>query len=130
MKTFLRYLITAAIGMAIVFLIVLAKGVFSQTDMQEIMKIWCDAFFVAGAVLLCAGGIVLASNGGAFYMLGYAVSLIFSIVRSSKIERKYKTYYDYSEAKKENRHSFAFILLVGLLFVAIAGIFLWQYYTV
>ena len=130
MKTFLRYLITSVIGLAIVLVIVLAKNVFSQTDAKTVLQIWCDASFVAGVVLICTGSIVLASNGGVFYMLGYSISVLFATIFSSKVRRKYKTFYDYSEAKKENKHSFAYILIVGFVLAAIAGILLWRYYAV
>ena len=70
MKTFLRYLITSVIGLAIVLVIVLAKNVFSQTAAQTVLQIWCDAFFVAGVVLLCIGSIVLASHGGGVLIVG------------------------------------------------------------
>ena len=129
MKTFLRYLITTVVGLLIVLAIVLAKNVFAA-ELKDAMQIWCDAFFVAGVVLVCIGCIVLASNGGVFYMLGYAVSLFFSTLLSSKVTRKYKTYYDYREAKQEKKKSFVYILVVGLVLIAVAAIFLWQHYTV
>lgn len=129
MKGFLRYLITALVGLSIVCVIVLSKKMFSQTSVKTIMQIWSDAFFAAGVFLVCGGLIVFASNGGVFDMMGYSITLLFSIFRSSKVERKYKTYYDYRESRREKKRGYGYILIVGAVFVAIAAVFLWLYYA-
>ena len=92
MKTVYRYLITAGVGLLIVLLVVLMKNGFEEQDVEIAMQIWCDAFFVSGVFLTCGGLIVVASNGGVFDMLGYAVSLLWFTFKSSKVARKYKTF--------------------------------------
>ena len=130
MKTVYRYLITTGVGMLIVFLIVLMKNGFTETDVEIAMQIWCDAFFVSGVFLTCGGLIVVASNGGVFDMLGYAVSLLWYTFKSSKVERKYKTFYDYREARKDRKRSVSYVLIVGLAMLAISVVFLILYDTV
>lgn len=130
MKTAYRYLITTGVGMLIVLLIVLMKNGFTETDVEIAMQIWCDAFFVSGVFLTCGGLIVVASNGGVFDMLGYAVSLLWYTFKSSKVERKYKTFYDYREARKDRKRSVSYVLIVGLAMLAISVVFLILYDTV
>ena len=130
MKTVYRYLITTGVGMLIVLLIVLMKNGFTETDVEIAMQIWCDAFFVSGVFLTCGGLIVVTSNGGVFDMLGYAVSLLWYTFKSSKVERKYKTFYDYREARKDRKRSVSYVLIVGLAMLAISVVFLILYDTV
>ena len=130
MKTVYRYLITTGVGMLIVLLIVLMKNGFTETDVEIAMQIWCDAFFVSGVFLTCGGLIVVACNGGVFDMLGYAVSLLWYTFKSSKVERKYKTFYDYREARKDRKRSVSYVLIVGLAMLAISVVFLILYDTV
>lgn len=130
MKTVYRYLITTGAGMLIVLLVVLMKNGFTETDVEIAMQIWCDAFFVSGVFLTCGGLIVVASNGGVFDMLGYAVSLLWYTFKSSKVERKYKTFYDYREARKDRKRSVSYVLIVGLAMLAISVVFLILYDTV
>ena len=130
MKTVYRYLITTGVGVLIVLLIVLMKNGFTETDVEIAMQIWCDAFFVSGVFLTCGGLIVVASNGGVFDMLGYAVSLLWYTFKSSKVERKYKTFYDYREARKDRKRSVSYVLIVGLAMLAISVVFLILYDTV
>ena len=130
MKTVYRYLITTGVGMLIVLLIVLMKNGFTETDVEIALQIWCDAFFVSGVFLTCGGLIVVASNGGVFDMLGYAVSLLWYTFKSSKVERKYKTFYDYREARKDRKRSVSYVLIVGLAMLAISVVFLILYDTV
>ena len=129
MKTVYRYLITTGVGMLIVLLIVLMKNGFTETDVEIAMQIWCDAFFVSGVFLTCGGLIVVASNGGVFDMLGYAVSLLWYTFKSSKVERKYKTFYDYREARKDRKRSVSYVLIVGVVLLAISVVFLILYDT-
>ena len=130
MKTVYRYLITAGVGLLIVLLVVLMKNGFEEQDVEIAMQIWCDAFFVSGVFLTCGGLIVVASNGGVFDMLGYAVSLLWYTFKSSKGERKYKTFYDYREARKDRKRSVSFVLIVGLALIAVSVVFLILYETV
>ena len=122
MKTVYRYLITAGVGLLIVLLVVLMKNGFEEQDVEIAMQIWCDAFFVSG--------VFLTSNGGVFDMLGYAVSLLWYTFKSSKVERKYKTFYDYREARKDRKRSVSFVLIVGLALIAVSVVFLILYETV
>lgn len=132
MKKALKYLITAAVGLAIATIVIFTKDIFGQTNAHDVMHILCDAFFVSGVCLSCAGLIVFASNGGAFDMLVYGVQILFymfaDIFSGGTIKRKHKDFYEYKKSKEGRKHSMSFILIVGLIFIAISLIFLGAYY--
>lgn len=104
MKKALKYLITAAVGLGIVVIIILAKDIFGQTNTNDVMHILCDAFFASGVSLSCVGLIVFASNGGAFDMLAYGVQILFymfaEIFSGGTIKRKHK---DFTSIKNQRK---------------------------
>ncbi|MCI9459390.1 MAG: DUF3899 domain-containing protein [Clostridia bacterium] len=130
MKRVLPYLITTLVGAAIVVTIILAQRIWTAEDMTEIMRRLSDAFFVAGVCIGGVGLLVFASNGGVFYMLTFGIIRLFDLFRRNINERKYKDFYEYKESKKDKKHGFGFMLVVGLVFIAIAGAFLAAYYNV
>ncbi|MDE7440190.1 MAG: DUF3899 domain-containing protein [Clostridia bacterium] len=132
MKDFLKkalpYIITAAVGIIIFVIIICAKTIWNAGETKEVMRILSDASFVSGVLLAGVGLIIFASNGGAFDMLGYAFIRIFDLFRKDARNKKYKDFYEYREAKKGKKRGMAFMLIVGLAFIAFAVIFLIVYY--
>ena len=134
MKKVLPYLITAAIGAAIAILIMFAVyrvQTYAPTaeNAKNIMKILSDSFFVPGVILSGVGLIIFASNGGAFDMLAFAFIRFFDLLRKD-VKGKYKDYYEYRQAKKDRHTKMFFMLAVGLVFIAIAVVFLIVYYNI
>ncbi len=119
-----RYLIAIGVGLIIAFGIMLIRDIFSQTDTNEILIILNDAFFISGMCLTCAGGLVFVSDNGMFRMIGYGISLVFTARKKNVHDRKYKDFYEYKNAKDEQKHGCAYLLLVGLAFIAVAVILL------
>lgn len=115
-------------GIIIAFIALLVRDIFHLTAVVDIMKAFCDAFFVSGVLLTCIGGLVFVSNGGVFDMLAYGVRTFFTAFKRNVTDRKYKDYYEYREAKKANKRSFSFLLVVGIVFIVISMIFLALYY--
>lgn len=108
-----QYAVACVISTAIVILMLVLRGF-------DLLIFYVDAFTTAGAVTLLFGLLVLVWYFGAFDSFGYALST----VRAEK--RKYRTLYDYAQAKKEKRSigEFVFmpyitvgtlVLLIGLL---------------
>ncbi len=126
--TLLKYLIAILIGAGISLAVMGARGIFAEERAVQVMAILSDAFFVSGIILTCVGLIIFAGNGGVFDMLAFSMVLFFSLFRKN-LERKYKDFYEYREAKKGTKRSLAFLLIVGLCFIALAGVFLALYYT-
>lgn len=107
----LHYIIAVVLGAALVTVMLIRNS--SQSRVA-----YGDAFTVAGAVVALVGLLGLVSYHGAFEIFGYAFS--------SLGVRRYRTLYEYSEAKKEKRSHGGWtfmpyitvgvvLLLVGLL---------------
>lgn len=128
-STVLQYVISVLVGVCISVGVMSARNVFTEDDPTQVMAILSDGFFVAGVVLSCVGLIIFVGNGGVFDMLSYSVILFFSLFRKN-LERKYKDFYEYREAKKGKKRSLAFLLIVGLFYIALAALFLILYYTI
>lgn len=129
-KKLLTYGISALVGVVIFIIIICVKQVWAQSETREVMRILSDACLVSGVILGGVGLLVVASNGGAFDMLAYAVRVFFLRFKRDMNNRKYKDFYEYREAKKKEKRSTAYLLIVGLAFVALAVLFLILYYNV
>lgn len=118
-KRIIKYLVTLACGFAGIAIIIFAKDIFSQTEKVNIFHILCDACFAVGVVITSMGLLMFASNEGTFDGLIYGVGSFFNMFRKPE-KRKYKTLYDYKEARSGKKIRFGFLLICGLLFLAIA----------
>lgn len=124
----LRYAVAAAVGAVLALIIMSAKGIFAEDRTQEVMRLLSDAFFASGIVLSAVGAILYASNGGLFDMLGFAVILFFGLFKRDVSDRKYRDFYEYHQAKSGKKRSVAYLLLVGIGYIALAALFLLLYY--
>lgn len=131
MKSFLKkavpYVVSAVVGMVVFTIIVCTKKIWNYDD-KQVLRILSDAFFVPGVILAGVGLLIFASNGGAFDMLSYAFIRFFDLFRRDVRNKKYKDFYEYREAKKDKKRGMAFMLIVGVIFIALAGIMLIAYY--
>lgn len=129
MKTVYKYLITAAFGAVLAFIVLLIKDVFHLSQTVDVMKALCDGFFISGVLIACFGGLVFASNGGVFDMITYGVKNLFWLFKKNPADRKYKDFYEYREAMKEKKRSYGYMVIVGLAYIAVSLIFLALYYN-
>lgn len=121
-KKYLPYLICFAIGVAM-FLAVIISGKIWALSGHHVFRLLSDACILPAAVLGGIGALVFAANGGVFDMLSFAVIRLFDLFRPNVRNEKYKDFYDYKMAKSERRHSFAHMLIVGAIFLALSAIF-------
>lgn len=119
MKTIKKYLITLLVGLIGVGLILYVKDIFAQTEAVKIFHILCDAFFVMGVVITGFGLLVFTSNEGVFDGLVFAVGSFFNMFRRPEA-RKYATYFDYKASREDKKFSFAFLVIVGVFFIAVS----------
>ena len=126
MKSIRKYLITLLVGFIGVFFIAYAKDVFVQTETVKVFHILCDAFFVVGVVITSVGLLIFSSNEGTFDMLVYGVSSFFDLFRKVSA-KKYATFYDYRESRADKKIRFGFLLVCGLVFLAVAFIMFFIY---
>lgn len=125
----LRYLISAAVGLALSCVIMLTQNIFGQTRGSEVFRIMSDSFFAVGVLLAGVGLLLFVSNNGMFDMLAYGITTFFVARKKNVKDRKYKDYYEYKQAKSEKKRSCAYLLLVGLAFIGIAALCLIGYYN-
>ena len=114
-KEFLKAIITGAVIAVPVFLL----GYFRE---YYIFRALSDAFFVAAVLLLGVSGIRLARNDGQFDTMGYSVKYLFynHIPALGKMEN----IDEYRERKRKNRKSPLNIFFAGLIYLALAVVFL------
>lgn len=125
-----KYIVTSIVGLVFAALIIFSKNIFGQTDSQTVFHILCDAFFVPGVCITCFGLLVFSSNEGTFDMLVYGTKKFFDLFKKDNSNEKHKTFYEYREAQRERKFSFAYLFYVGLAFIAVSMIFLILYYNI
>lgn len=123
MKKIRKYLITLIAGLAAVAAIAWAKDVLAQTEPAQVYHILCDCFFAVGTVLCCAGLLIFSSNEGTFDMMVYGISSFIDLFRA-KSKKKYETFYDYRTSRADVKIPFGFLLICGLLFIAVSLVFM------
>ena len=127
MKALRKYLITMLCGLAAVALIIWAKDIFAQTQVVDVYHILCDAFFAVGVVILCIGLLIFSSNEGTFDIIVYGVSSFVGMFKKNHV-RKYDTFYDYRAERADKKIKFGFLLICGLIFIAVSLVMLSLYH--
>lgn len=129
-KLILQYTITFAICSILSFVYFLIFNIFSIEDVKEVYRILCNGFFCVGIICACFGALIMISYGGAFDFIAYGIMRFFTLFKRKPNDVKYQTYFDYHTYKAEQEHdSVAFMLVVGLLFVAISLFFIPGFYN-
>ena len=127
MRALKKYLITLLVGMVGVIAILASKDIFAQTVQKDVYHILCDAFFVVGVLIECVGLLIFSSNEGTFDIIVYGVSSFVDMFKK-RPNRKYETFYDYRVARQDKKIKFAYLLIVGLVFLAVSGVMLLLYH--
>lgn len=129
MKRFLKYSISAAVGLVAAIALMFSRGILGAQGVNEVMHILSDSFFVPGAVLCGVGLLVVVSNGGFFDIFAYGFISFASVFKKDVKKRKYKDYVEYKQAQRGEKRNVWFLLIVGLAFIVLAIIFLIVFYT-
>ena len=122
MKTIYKYLITFGVGFGLALWVMVSKGVFDEERLFMIYQIIAEGLSVPAVLMLGFGGLIFVSNEGNFDSLSYGLTTFFDLFRKEK-RNKFKTFYDYRESKKDQKLGFGFLLVCGLLFVALVAVF-------
>ena len=85
-REYKEYAITTAIALAVGVLIELSRGIFQEDELDMIVTIVSDAFFIPGVLLICVGLIVYASNEGLFLSISYGFKAIGRTITAKKDE--------------------------------------------
>ncbi len=117
-----RFLIAAAVGLAVAFVLLLSRGTLRGVPHDQALTDLSDAFMVPGIMMLCAGGMLFVADRGTFDMLRFGVGKVLMLVRGGKHRaEKPKTYYDYMESRRTGRaRGYAFLIWTGLAFLLLS----------
>ena len=130
-REYKEYAITTAIALAVGVLIALSRGIFQEDELDMIVTIVSDAFFIPGVLLICVGLIVYASNEGLFLSISYGFKAIGRTITAKKdeklMEEKYHEYYARQMEKKTKCKHF---IIVGLAFVVVSLVFVGVFFAV
>lgn len=121
-----KLLICLGVSLTITIAVLIIKGVFSSTSIKETAMILSDSFFLGGALMLVATGLVWASDHGVSDGIGYSFSKLFSLRKRDYEEHK-ESYSEYKDRKHARKSSVIEFLIAGLGFVAISVVFLLIY---
>ena len=122
MKTYVKYLITFVVGLILALWVTISKDLFAEERLYMIYQILAESFSVPAVLMLGFGGLVFVSNEGMFDSLSYGLTSFMDLFRKEK-RNKFNTFYDYKESKKDRSMSFGYLLICGIVFVAIAIVF-------
>ena len=130
-REYKEYVITTIVAFVGGVLIALSRGIFREEELDMIITIISDAFFIPGVLLICVGLIVYASNEGLFLSISYGFKAIGRTITAKKDEKlmdeKYHEYYARQIQKKVKcKH----LLIVGVVFVIISLVFVALYFSV
>lgn len=124
-RGWIRYVTAAAVGALIVLLVVWGQGLFLHPSSQAAYGILCDGFFIASVLLIGIGLMCLISNEGIFDVLSFGVINMFRIFHPSrKVFSERESFYDFRMRRRDKRVGFAFLLVVGSVYLAIAFVFM------
>lgn len=130
-KEYKEYAITTVAAFVVGILIALSRGIFQEDEIDMIITIISDSFFIPGVLLICVGLIVYASNEGLFLAISYGFKVIGRTITAKKdetlINEKYHEYYARQIEKKAKCKHF---LIVGVAYVVISLVFVIVYFSV
>ena len=126
-KNFKPFLISMAAGLVVAIGVYSVRGGADAQDWVSRAFVLCDACFVPAVLLICLGLLLFVSNDGLFDMLGFGIQKALTIVLSESKRQKYpKTFLEYKELKwGVPKTSFGFLILSGLVYLVLAGVFLY-----
>lgn len=129
-KKIIRYLITAGVGLVIALCVSFVKSLYWLEDITDIMQALSDCFVVPGLFLILFGLLVVCSNGGTFDMLGFGTKKVISVFKRHPSEKDRESFYEYRNRKQESKRSFGYLIIVGVVFLAIGMVFFVLCYNV
>lgn len=115
----LKYLITFGVLAVFTVLVGWVQGGFVEKNVNLLLAHWGDAFGIPGALAICFGLLIVATNGGTFDMLAYGMRRFFGLFRKNPIDRKYDNFYEYRKSRREKNRSFWYLIIVGGVYLLI-----------
>ncbi len=126
MKRLIKYAVTMAVGALLVLLIAHSKDIWTSDNLKNTYHILCDSFFVAGWVITASGILCFSSNEGVFDGLMYGIRSFMEMFKRHP-DRRYPTLYDYKESRADKKMPVLFLILCGLVYLAVAFVMYYLY---
>lgn len=124
-RSWIKYVSAAIVGALIVLIVCWSEGLFLGPELQKAYRIICDGCFISSVLLIGIGLMCMISNEGIFDVLSYGVINIFRIFHpSNKVFSERESFYDYRMRKHGKKVGFAFMLIVGSVYLAAAFVFM------
>lgn len=108
-----KLLVCFAVGAVIALALLFAKGVFDTQDAKDNVRIVCDAFFAAGAILLVAGALVWTFDNGITDGLTYSARTMLNLRKKDYETNERESYSAYRERKHKNKGTVKEFLISG-----------------
>lgn len=131
-STVIRYSVCFFVLCIVAFIVISCTGIYAGgLEVYEVMRKLSDAFTVSGAVGVCIGGLVGVSNTGFFDSFGYMGRMVASMLIPLASIKRPTSYRNYKETKMEKRNhvKYAFIIICGIIHLAVAILFMVLFYS-
>lgn len=126
----IKILIHLAILIGLSLLIAIPKLVVDDLTTKDVLMILTDSISVPSIIFICLAILMFCSNEGAFDMLSYGLLTVLSLFKRNPKDRKYDTYYDYKESRKDKNKVYINMLISGIIYLSIGIIILIIYHLV
>lgn len=125
----LKYGLTTVLALLTAWGVLATHGFSQAAEASERYRLLCDAFFVPGVLLICAGALIFVSNYGVFNGVSYSARYVARMFVPSSGKRD-ESYGDYvrRRAEKGKLTGYSFLFRVGGAFLAVALLFLVLFY--
>lgn len=129
MKKNKDFVITMIVGAVIALIVSLVRNVFGVASSVEFVSILSDSFFVSAVLLGGFGLLMLIANEGNFDTLAYGFKIIRCMFTRNSEERKVeKNLFEYRMAKNPDRKSCRPLIVSGILYLLLSGMFTMLFY--
>ena len=115
-----RYFITILIGIIMVVIISLSRGILAVESKEAVLFILSDACAIPGIFILAAGILLMVSNEGLFNGISYGFKALTKALKRNPEERKMEDYHEYYSKKTEKKISFGHLILTGGILIIIS----------
>lgn len=122
-----KLLVCFAVGAVIALALLFAKGVFDAQDAKDTVRIVCDAFFAAGAILLVAGALVWTFDNGITDGLTYSARTMLNLRKKDYENNERESYSAYRERKHKNKGTVKEFLISGGVYLVVSVVLLLVY---
>lgn len=126
----LKYGITAVLGGLLAWFVAENYGFAEATDTAAQIKALADAFTIPGVIIIMLGCLVMVANGGFFNGISYAMGVAVRMLIPGGRTGREETYGEFVERRSgKEKVSFAFLFIVGGVYLAAAVVCIILYYN-